>query len=118
MDPCIEGVHEEDRPIVRNVISALNILKKGPTIFTSWTCVVTKGFYIVTAYLGDGDWELGTRELDTVYDVNPLRIISVSVQNQGSKTCVRIRISDRNEPIMMTETQLVHLRKRSRWLHQ
>lgn len=85
-------------------------------LFTSWTFVVTKGFYVVTANLGDGDWELGTRELDTLYEVNPLRVLSVSVQSQNGRPSLRIRISDKNEPLMLTETQLVHVRKRSRWL--
>ena len=115
MDPCLEGVHEEDRPVVRNVIAALELIKKAK-LFTSWTCIVGKGHYTVTAFLADGDWELGTRELDTLYEVNPLRVLSVSVQSQNGRPSLRIRISDKNEPLMLTETQLVHVRKRSRWL--
>jgi len=115
MEPCLEAVHEEDRPIVRNVVAALEIMKKAK-LFTSWTCTVTAGSYVVTAYLTDADWELGTRELDTVAEVNPLRVLSVSVQRLASRMAVRVRISDRNQPLMLTETQLVHVRKRSRWL--
>jgi len=77
---------------------------------------VGRGHYLVTAYLTEGDWELGTRELDTLYEVNPLRVLSVAIQSQGHRQSLRIRISDRNEPLMMTETQLVHIRKRSRWV--
>ena len=115
MDACLQGVHEEDRPIVRNVVAAIEHLKKEK-LFTSWTCTVAKGHYLVTAYIGDGDWELGARELDVVHEVNPLRVVAVSVQSQGGRAAVRVRISDRNEPLMMTETQIVHLRKRSRWM--
>jgi hypothetical protein len=38
------------------------------------------------------------------------------VQCLGGRAAVRVRVSDRNEPLMMTETQIVHLRKRSRWM--
>ena len=116
MDPCLEGVHEEDRPIVRNVITALNIVKKTK-LFSSWTCNVGKGFYMITAYFVDGDWEVGTKELDIIYDVNPLRVLSVSLQCLNQKHAVRIKIADRNEPLMLTETDLVCVRKRTKWLH-
>jgi len=115
MDPCLQGVNEEDRPIIRNVVAALEHIKKAK-LFTSWTCNVAKGCYIVTAYLTDGDWELGVRELETVHEVNPLRVLSVSVHSQGQRLAVRVRVSDRNEPLMLTETQIVSIRKRSRWL--
>lgn len=115
MDPCLEGVHEEDRPIVRNVIAALELIKKAK-LFSSWTCTVARGNYIVTAFIAEGDWEISSRELDTIYEVNPLRVLSVVVQCQAQRTSLRVRISDRNEPLMLTETQLVHVRKRSRWL--
>lgn len=115
MEPCLEGVHEEDRPIVRNVIAALEHVKKAK-LFTSWTCTVGRGHYLITAFLTEADWEIGTRELDTLYEVNPLRVLAVSIHNHGQRTSIRVRISDRNEPLMMTETQLVHIRKRSRWL--
>lgn len=77
---------------------------------------MAKGHYMVTAYVGEGDWELGARELEAIHEVNPLRVVSVSVQCLGGRAAVRVRVSDRNEPLMMTETQIVHLRKRSRWM--
>lgn len=115
IDPSLEGVLDEDRPIVRNVIAALELFKKSK-LFTSWSCNVGKGHYMVTAFFAEGDWELGSKELDTLYEVNPLRVISVSIQHQGQRLCLKVRISDKNEPLMLTETQLVHVRKRSRWL--
>ncbi len=115
MDLGLEGVLEEDRPVVRNVIAALEAVKRTK-LFTSWNCVVGQGHYLVTAYMAEGDWELGSRELDTVHEVNPLRVVSVSVATHGQRACVKVRVSDRNQPLMLTETQLVHVRKRSRWL--
>ncbi len=54
-------------------------------------------------------------ELDTIYDVNPLRVVSASVARTGGKMRVKVRISDRNEPLMLTETQVLVVRKRARW---
>jgi hypothetical protein len=115
MEPCLEGVHEEDRPIVRNVISALGIIKKAK-LFSSWTCKVVKRYYVITAYFVEGEWEVGTKELDILYDVNPLRVLNVSIQFINQKTALIIKIADRDEPLMLTETELIHVRKRSRWM--
>jgi hypothetical protein len=112
----LEVVHEEDRPIIRNVAAAIQALK-ADRIFTSWTIAVCKGGYVVNAYIADGvDCEFGARELDIVYDVSPLRILSAATARQGGKFMVRVRISDRNEPIMLTEVTISHVRKRSRWM--
>lgn len=116
MDLALQGVHEEDRPVVRNVIRAIEVIK-AEKLFTSWTCTVHKGFYIITAYMADGDWELGLKEIELVQEVNPLRVVSVSVQYHGGRHGLRVKISDKAEPLMLTETQIVHIRKRSRWLN-
>jgi hypothetical protein len=115
MDPCLERVHEEDRPIVRNVVTAIQAIKREE-IFSSWTCLPGKGHYTVEAHIKDVDFEFSSRELDMLHDVSPLRILSVSIKMLGGKCSLRVRISDRNEPIMLTETQVLHVRKRSKWM--
>ena len=115
MDPCLERVHEDDRPIVSNVVAAIQVMKREK-IFTSWTCQVCKGCYVIEAHIDDVDCEFSSRELDMLHDVNPLRVVSVSVQRQGTKNSLKVRISDRNEPLMLTETQVLHVRKRSKWM--
>ena len=115
MDASLDRVHEEDRTIVRNVIAAIEVMKREK-LFTSWTCNVSKGCYIVEANIGDVDCEFSSRELEILHDVNPLRVVSVSIQMQGSKNSLRVRISDRNEPLMLTEMQVLRVRKRSRWM--
>jgi hypothetical protein len=38
-----------------------------------------------------------------------------AVARVGGKLRLRVRVSDRNEPLMLTETQIVSVRKRARW---
>ena len=45
MDVYLERVHQEDRVIVKNVIAAIEAMKKGK-LFTSWTCDLGKGCYV------------------------------------------------------------------------
>jgi hypothetical protein len=111
----LDNVHAEDRVIIRNVVAAIEALKLEK-ILLSWTVDVTQGGYAVNAYINDAvDCEISKSELDTIHDVNPLRVINASVARVGGKLRVKVRVSDRNEPLMLTETQVMSVRKRARW---
>ena len=112
----LDNVHAEDRVIIRNVVAAIEALKLEK-ILLSWTVdAVQQGCYAVNAYIADGvDCEFSKAELDTIHDVNPLRVLSASVARVGGKLKLKVRVSDRNEPLMLTETQVLAVRKRARW---
>jgi len=111
----LDNVHAEDQIIVKNVIAAIETLKLEK-ILLSWTVDATLGCYTVSAFINDGtDCEFSKSELDVIHDVNPLRVISASVARTGGKMRIKVRISDRNEPLMLTETQVLVVRKRARW---
>jgi hypothetical protein len=113
----LDNVHMEDRIIIRNVVAAIEALKEEK-ILRSWTVenVPNQNAYIVNAYINDtADCEFSRAELDTIHDVNPLRVMAASVARVGSKMRLKVKVSDRNEPLMLTETQVLTVRKRSRW---
>ena len=111
----LDNVHVEDRIIIRNVVAAIEALKLEK-ILLSWTVDVAQGCYAVNAYIADNvDCEFSKAELDTIHDVNPLRVLSACVARVGGKLKLKVRVSDRNEPLMLTETQVVAVRKRARW---
>ena len=111
----LDNVHLEDRIIIRNVVAAIEALKVEK-ILLSWTVETAHNSYTVNAYINDTvDCEFSRAELDTIHDVNPLRVMSASVARVGGKLRLKVRVSDRNEPLMLTETQVVSVRKRTRW---
>jgi hypothetical protein len=111
----MDNVHAEDQIIVRNVVAAIEALKLEK-ILMSWTVDTNPGFYVVNAFINDSaDCEFSKTELDTIHDVNPLRVISASLARTGGKMRIKVRISDRNEPLMLTETQVLVVRKKARW---
>jgi hypothetical protein len=74
----LEAVHEEDRPIIRNVVAAIQVLKKDK-IFTSWNVSLDGPRYLVTTFVVENvDFEFSARELDMIHDVSQLRVLSVS----------------------------------------
>ena len=84
----------------------------------SWTVenVASQNAYVVNAYINDAvDCEFSRAELETIHDVNPLRVLSASVARTAGKMRLKIKVSDRNEPLMLTETQVLTVRKRARW---
>ena len=111
----LDNVHPEDRVVVRNVVAAIEALK-AEKILLSWTVDTAPGVYVINAYISDAvDCEFSRAELDTVHDINPLRVLSAAVARVGGKMRLKVRVSDRNEPLMLTETQVVSVRKRARW---
>lgn len=113
----MDNVHPEDRTIVRNVVSVIEALK-ADQILSSWNVdkVPSQHAYLLNALVKDGaDCEFSKAELDTIHDVNPLRILSASVARVAGQMRVRVKISDRDEPLMLTETLVQSVRKRSRW---
>ena len=112
---ALDNVHAEDKIIIKNVVAAIEALKPEK-ILLSWTVDAAMGAYIVNAFINDAvDCEFSRAELDTIHDVNPLRVISASVARVTGKLRLKVRVSDRNEPLMLTETQIVSVRKRARW---
>ena len=111
----LDNVHAEDRIIVRNVVAAIEALKLEKVLL-SWTVDVGQGCYTVNAYINDtADCEFSKTELETIHDVNPLRVQSASVARVGGKMRIKVKISDRDEQLMLTETQVLVVRKKARW---
>ena len=112
---ALDNVHAEDQVIVRNVVAAIEALKLEK-ILLSWTVDSSSGSYTVNAFINDSaDCEFSKAELDSIHDVNPLRVLSASVARTAGKMRIKVRISDRNEPLMLTETQVLVVRKKARW---
>ena len=111
----MDAVHAEDKIIVQNVIAAIEALKVDK-ILLSWQVDTGIKGYVVNALINDTvDCEFSKAELDTIHDVNPLRVLSAGVARVGGKLRLKVRVSDRNEPLMLTETQVLTVRKRARW---
>ena len=111
----LDNVHLEDRIIVQNVVAAIEALKIEK-ILSSWNVEIEKGCYVVNAHINDAvDCEFSKAELETIHDVNPLRVLSAGMARASGRLKLKVRVSDRNEPLMLTETQVVSVRKRARW---
>eukprot|EP00961_Rhodomonas_salina_P224555 3035774-Rhodomonas_salina.2 len=108
-EPELPNVHAEDRVIVRNVLYAAQACLQGELQLDNWAITVTDKHYVINIYLStNNDFDVNVRDMQTIMDVNPLRVASVNVSKQGSAPpSLRVCVSNRDQPITLIETDVV-----------
>lgn len=117
-EPVLDGVLEEDRANVRNVVYMLHALK----LCISWSVSPKhQGYEIV----GTVDSKPGTttdielRDMELIRKVDPLRVTSVCARVLGGPNAtftVAVFVLRRSEPVVLEEQEIVHIqRKRKFW---
>lgn len=117
-EPVLDGVLEEDRATVRNVIYMLHALK----LCVSWSVSPKNQGYEV---LGAVDTKPGTttdielRDMELIRKVDPLRVTSVCARVLGGPNATMslvVFVMRRSEPVVLEEQEIVHIqRKRKFW---
>ena len=106
----------DDQPLVQDVCALLAALRRDLPV-PSIAVTVTGKIYSVTASFPRGVLvEVSKSELDTVSDVNPLRVPCVSVLSDGSQVHVKARVSSMDHPVTVTDTARVRVLKKRRWV--
>ncbi len=117
-EPVLDGVLEEDRATIRNVIYMLHALK----LCVSWSVSPKHQGYEV---IGSVDTKPGVttdvelRDMELIRKVDPLRITSVCARVLGGPNAtvsLVVYVLRRSEPVMLEEQEIVHIqRKRKFW---
>ena len=115
-EPVLDGVLDEDRPTVRNVIYVLHALK----LCQSWSVTPKNQGYEV---VGPVDTKVNTlielRDLELIKRVDPLRVTSAGANVIGGCTptfSVVVFVLRRSEPVMIEEQEIIQIqRKRKFW---
>ena len=114
LEPYLDAVKAEDKTLVRDVIRVVQSLKKCKT----WTInVVAKGYEILCWVNNQEDVDITMEELDLIQQSNPLRVQYAGVRffSATGKGALRVYVLTQSEPVMIQESTLVRIRKRSRW---
>ena len=117
-EPVLDGVHEDDRATVRNVIYVMHAIK----LCQSWSVSPKdQGYEVVgtvpTSQTG-GAIEIELRDMELVRRVDPLRVSTVSVRMLGaaSPLSLVVFVLRRSEPVVLEEQEMVYIqRKRKFW---
>lgn len=132
-EPELPDVPDVDKTIVRNVLYtawALQENSSAPSV--SWKVQKISDGYIVSITYGK-NFSISLQDLQLVSDVNPLRIDSVIVRglpgagavvekntNQTSSSpppggcIIAVKVLDQHQRVMITEAEVVRVKKRNR----
>jgi hypothetical protein len=114
-EPALQGVKQEDRVLVRNVIYLMHACKHPERLCVSWNVANTRNGYEVTGFIDPSkDFEILKEHLDMISLADPLRILSIAIRRTGETTQIVIRILSKTEPVMMTELEVVTVQKKRR----
>jgi len=118
-EPCLQGVKQDDRVLVRNVLYVLHACKHPERMCTSWSVTNTRsgnGYEIIGLVDQSKDYEIHKEDLDLIETVDALRVQAISFRKAGDALQLVVRVLSKSEPVMMTELQVTGLqRKRRRW---
>ena len=117
--PDLLEVSEEDRPLVRDVISIMNTLgHPGPKLIRTWTVTLEGNYIIVHGSLDNkgGDWAIGFDDLDVLRQLDMYRVqVSIKGAWSGGNVQVLAKITSRAIPASVTEYYVTRVQKRRRW---
>lgn len=114
-EPALDGVLEEDRVTVRNVIYVLHSFK----MCKSWSALPKdKGYEVVGMIDAAACPEIELRDLEILKSVDPLRISSVSVKMIAGPMVtfsIAIFVLRKAEPVVLEEQEVVAIRRKRKF---
>lgn len=114
-EPLLDGVLEEDRVTVRNIIYVMHSLK----MCKSWSALPKNQGYEVIGMVDDSTYpEVDLRELDLFRRVDPLRVNNVSVRMTSSPPVtfsVVVFVLRKSEPVVLEEQDVVCIRRKRKF---
>jgi hypothetical protein len=116
-EPVLDGVLDEDRPNVRNIIYVIHALR----LCTSWSVTPKNQGYEVTGSVDakpGATKDIELRDMEMIRKVDPLRISTVSVKVMGGQNATLtlvVFVLKRSEPVVLEEQEIVHIQRKRRF---
>ncbi len=115
-EPVLDGVLDEDRQTVRNVIYVLHALK----LCQSWSVTPkSQGYEVVGSVDTKNNITIELRDLELIRKVDPLRISSAGARVIGGSNptfSVVVFVLRKSEPVVLEEQEIMQIqRKRKFW---
>jgi hypothetical protein len=114
-EPTLQGVKQDDRVLVRNILYLLHACKHPERMCTSWSVTNMRsgsGYEIIGLIDQSKDYEIFKEDLDLIKLADNLRVQSISIRKSGDALQIVIRVLSKSEPIMMTELEVMSIQKK------
>lgn len=113
-EPVLDGVLEEDRMTVRNIIYVLHALK----LCSSWSVTPKNQGYEIVGMVNTkaANQEVEFRDMELIKRVDPLRVNTIAARVIGDTLNLVIFLYRKSEPVVLEEQEIVQIqRKRKFW---
>ena len=78
--------------------------------------VIEKGYIVNIFFVDDIELTIPLDDLSCIQEVSPVRISNIAIiRPPKNQTRVRIFVSNKDQPVCFTETEIVKVRKRKRF---
>lgn len=114
----LSAVAAGDQVLVKDVCAVLaSVFRAGANAAFEHITVTSNGkvYLVVAAFPKGAVVEVAKTDLDTVCDVNPLRVVAASVLHDGERPHVKVKVCGFDHPVTVTDTHLVRVVRKRRW---
>ena len=112
-ESIFDAVRDEDKSTMRNLVYVLEGLCVPVRIFHSWSLLPVGKNYEITAIL-QKNFQLTLSDLLLLQSVDELRVRVVTLEGTSDRCQLKMVITSKAEPIMLSEQDFVCIRKK-RW---
>jgi hypothetical protein len=116
-EPALQGVKQDDRTLVRNVLYMLHACKHPERMCTSWSVTNNRtgsGYEIIGLIDQSKDYEIFKEDFDLIKLADPLRVQSISLRKSCDALQIVIKVLSKSEPVMMTEIEVMSIQRKRR----
>lgn len=113
-EATLDDVHDDDKALVREVISLLSAC----SVCKSWSVNLAGKNYEVCGFIdtkSGNEWEVFYEDLDLIRQLDYGRVGPISVRGTSSSVHLRVRVTARSVPVMVTQCDIIRVQKRRRW---
>jgi hypothetical protein len=121
-DPDLDGVHFDDKPLVRDVISVLQALQNPVRLCKDWhvrvvtNSVKTIGYEVsATIDTKNSDWEVQLSDMDLIKQLDYARVGPICLRGVGISVHLQVYVTSKLVPVMVTQVDILRVQKRHRW---
>ena len=124
LEASLDGVHTEDRNLVRDVLSVMHVFYRKNGLLKDWQVRVLNNLTQITAYeicttidtQPNGDWEVQFSDLEMIRELDFARIGPIRVRGTGSSAQLVVYVNSKLVPMMVTHTDIIRVsKKRKLW---
>jgi len=114
-EPTLDGVADEDRATVRDLIYVVNALKG----FVSWAVKPEDHWYELVALTdAKSNTEIGWHDLDLIKAVDRLRVDYVAVRGvagQPGALSLIVHVLRKSEPVVLEEQDIIRIQRKRKF---